>query len=679
MNRRTFLATSLVFSAAPLVKGQPTRGELPFRQMHLDFHTSELIPDVGADWDANAFLKTLQQARINSVNVFAKCHHGYAYYDTKIAAKHPSLKADLLGDMVRVCRPAGIAVNYYYSLVWDVLQSRLHPDWQIINKAGKHISGLPTASWPSICMNSPYLDHVLAENREILEKYKVDGAWFDILKQPDGGCFCRWCKEERRKLGLSDSAEDTYKHNKIVAKRVEKRLTDLTLSKFPNAATFFNSRLVIGVRDELEWYSHIEIESLPTGGWGYTHFQQRVRYMRTLGKDIVGMTGRFHKSWGDFGGIKNQAALDFECMNFLANGAKVCVGDQLHPRGRLDPVTYDRIGKTYRKVEALEPWCKGARAVADIGVMSIAATNPDMGTQKVPQIDQGFTNMLVELHQQFNVLDLDSDLNEYKVVILPDEIRPSTGLISKLERYLAQGGALILSDKSLLEDGKFALAGLGVRHLGPAKFQQEYMLLNAGKFPGVADQPYFLYQAGQSVEAEAGSEVLATYGHPYFDRSPEHFSSHKQTPLGKRTTEPLVIRNGKVAYIANPFFRSYAQDAYGIQKLVVKQLLDDVLPKPALIAPNLLSTAQATVLKQTASGRTIVHVLYFPLTRRATEIDIIEEAGLLEKVQLRVRLSQKPAKVTLVPQGVEVPFVYQNGYAAFELSRVLGHQAVALA
>src|SRR5207237_9017655 len=119
--------------------------------------------------------------------------------------------------------------------------------------------------------------------------------------------------------------------------------------------------------------------------------------MRTLGKDMVGMTGRFHKSWGDFGGLKNQAALDYECLNFLANGTKVCVGDQLHPRCRLDPVTYERIGKTYAKIEALEPWARGARAVADIGVISAAATNPDMTTQKLPVIDQGFTNMLMEL------------------------------------------------------------------------------------------------------------------------------------------------------------------------------------------------------------------------------------------------------------------------------------------
>ncbi|MDQ2946838.1 MAG: hypothetical protein M3Y27_12990 [Acidobacteriota bacterium] len=67
------------------------------------------------------------------------------------------------------------------------------------------------------------------------------------------------------------------------------------------ATTFYNARVVIGLRD---------IESLPTGGWGYSHFQNRVRYMRTLDRQLVGMTGRFHRSWADFGGFKNQAAID---------------------------------------------------------------------------------------------------------------------------------------------------------------------------------------------------------------------------------------------------------------------------------------------------------------------------------------------------------------------------------
>ena len=43
---------------------------LPMRQVHLDFHTSPDIPDVGADWDADLFARTLTEAHVNSINLF---------------------------------------------------------------------------------------------------------------------------------------------------------------------------------------------------------------------------------------------------------------------------------------------------------------------------------------------------------------------------------------------------------------------------------------------------------------------------------------------------------------------------------------------------------------------------------------------------------------------------------
>jgi hypothetical protein len=677
MTRRELFWVPLAAAAATARSAAAeTRGEVPSRQVHLDFHTSELIPDVAADFDEDEFVRTLTDARVNSINVFAKCHHGYAYYDTAIGLKHPSLKIDLLGAMVRGSKAAGINVNYYYSLVWDVLQSRRHPEWLVVGQDGKHIGGPPSDSWPWMCMNTPYLDQVIRENREIVVKYPVNGAFFDILKMPETGCYCRWCREDRKRLGLGE--KDMYQHNKIIARRVEKALYGLVRDAVPPATVFFNSRSVIGMRDELDCFTHLEIESLPTGGWGYTHFQHRARYMRTLGRDCVGMTGRFHKSWGDFGGLKNQAALEYECLNFVANGVKACVGDQLHPRGRLDAVTYRRVGSVYRKLESIEKWTRGCRAVADIGVIATAATNPEMAASKVPVVDQGFTNMLVELHQQFDVLDLESDFELYKLIIIPDEIRPSPRLIERLEEYVNRGGALIVTGMSLVDNGRFATRSMGVTYEGPAKFAGEYMVLKPAAFSELAETSYFLYQPGVSIKADPGTEVLATYGHPYFDRTPEHFMSHRQTPMERVTDEPLITRRDRVVYIANPFFRSYARDGYGIQKQVVGELIRMLMPRPSVITPNLPSTAQVTMLEQRTQGnlKRIVHILYYPLTRRAPDIDIIEEPGLLENVQLSVSLPQHPLGVILIPSEQPLEFKHNEFYTTFTVPRIYGHQAI---
>jgi hypothetical protein len=71
--------------------------------------------------------------------------------------------------------------------------------------------------------------------------------------------------------------------------------------------------------------------------------------VRTLGIEALGMTGKFHTSWGDFHSLKNQAALDFECSLMLALNAKCSIGDQLHPSGRLDAATYELIGRTFEQ------------------------------------------------------------------------------------------------------------------------------------------------------------------------------------------------------------------------------------------------------------------------------------------------------------------------------------------
>jgi hypothetical protein len=62
----------------PLGQSLPLR----YRQVHLDFHTSGLIPDIGIDFDPEEFASTLKKAYVNSVTCFGRCHHGYIYHET---------------------------------------------------------------------------------------------------------------------------------------------------------------------------------------------------------------------------------------------------------------------------------------------------------------------------------------------------------------------------------------------------------------------------------------------------------------------------------------------------------------------------------------------------------------------------------------------------------------------
>ena len=67
--------------------------EIPFRQIHLDFHTSEAIEGVCSEFDAEEFAQTLADAHVNSITLFSCGHHGNLYYDSKMFPEmvHPHL------------------------------------------------------------------------------------------------------------------------------------------------------------------------------------------------------------------------------------------------------------------------------------------------------------------------------------------------------------------------------------------------------------------------------------------------------------------------------------------------------------------------------------------------------------------------------------------------------------
>ncbi|MCU0504102.1 MAG: beta-galactosidase, partial [Anaerolineae bacterium] len=70
------------------------------RQVHLDFHTSEHIPDVGARFDKRQWQEALKLGRVNWFKVFATCHQGWSFYPTQFGATHPTLKFDVLGAQI---------------------------------------------------------------------------------------------------------------------------------------------------------------------------------------------------------------------------------------------------------------------------------------------------------------------------------------------------------------------------------------------------------------------------------------------------------------------------------------------------------------------------------------------------------------------------------------------------
>ena len=99
-----------------------------FRQVHLDFHTSGLIPNIGRKFSKSQFQDMLKLGHVDSITIFAKCHHGYAYFPSETIPKHPGLSFDLLAAQIEAAHEIDVKVPIYLSVGLDEHLAWEHPE-----------------------------------------------------------------------------------------------------------------------------------------------------------------------------------------------------------------------------------------------------------------------------------------------------------------------------------------------------------------------------------------------------------------------------------------------------------------------------------------------------------------------------------------------------------------------
>ncbi len=654
----------------------PKPFDLPYRQIHLDFHTSPFIPDVGKDFDARDFARTMKKAHVNSVTVFAKCHHGHLYYNTPRAERHPGLKPrlNLLGQQVEALHREGIRAPIYISVMCDEFAADTHPEWICRAPDGKTVGAGPLEpGWQIVDMASPYQEYLAEQTREVLRLFRpVDGIFFDMCwDQPSVSNFA---VEAMIRNNLNPELEaDRATHARNVVRAYMKRFHKMVRDSSKSATVYFNGRPYHNLAEDVAYQTQVEIEALPTGGWGYMYFPKNVRYARTFDRPYLGMTARFHKSWADFGGLKPYPALEYETAQMIAHGARCSVGDQLHPRGVLDRATYDLIGNVYARVAAAEPYIHNSKPVSQIGLFQLASAMAVRGVAGGG--DEGATRLLTQLKHQFDVVTENSrDLDRYELLILPDNIALTPDLVKKVRAYLKNGGKLLASGTSgLNSDGtQLLLPELAIKPEGFSPFTTTYMRFVKEISEDVPPADHVMYEKGIRVTPAKGATSLARVVEPYFDRSWKHFSSHFQTPGDKLSRFSAAVQKGNVAYIAYPIFAALGKHGNYPYRLLVRNILARLIdPLVRIDAPT---GTEVTVMQ--SGPRTIVHILHYSPERRAANFDIIDDIVPLHDIPLAIKLKRAPRRVFLAPEEIDLHFDYHDSRATLLIPEIAGHQMV---
>ncbi|MCY4071714.1 MAG: beta-galactosidase trimerization domain-containing protein [Chloroflexi bacterium] len=667
------------------------------RQIHLDFHTSEAIEGIGSNFDPDEFGDTLLKARVNSITCFARCHHGWIYYDSQAHPEHvhPHLSRNLLKEQVEACHARGIRAPIYTTVQWDHLSATRHPEWLALNEDGSYQgNGMYEAGfYRRLAVNSPYLDYLKAHVKDIFDSVPVDGFFFDIVHALDDSSV--WTTRAMLEAGLDPSdAEARLAYGQVVIDSFRSEMT-AWVRQFSQDATIFYNRGHVGPhsRGNASAFTHWELESLPSGHWGYIHFPLTARYARTLGLPCLAHTGKFHTAWGDFHSFKNQEALEYETFRMMAHGAGPFVGDQLPPDGKIEEHVYNLIGAVYTQVEEKEDWCIGARAISDIAVMTPEEFAPLDNRGMQPSIC-GIHSMLQEAGHQFDIVDSEADFSAYSVLILPDDIPVDAALKRKIDAYLAAGGGLIASFESGMNAEKtaFTLDALGVSLTGEGPRDRlgelarghvyergdycEYIVPRGAIGQGLPATEHVIYIRGTAVAADADATVLAHITPALFDRTYAHFCSHRQTPSSGESAGAAIVRAGNAIYFSSPIFTQYYHLAPKWCRTLFLNALEMLLPEP-VVRHGGPSTLELAYNDQPARSRTVLHLLHYIPIRRS-KIDIIEDVIPVYNIPVSIRAGKRIESVKLAPSGDAIDFEKVNGRINFTVAEIKGHQMIEL-
>ena len=616
------------------------------RCVHLDFHTSERVEGVGKYFDAEDFKANLKKAGLDSITLFAKCHHGCFYYEDTKFFKHPHLCGSLLDKQVQACKEAGVSAKIYISAGYDEYISRQHPEWLERNKDAQ---AQRDSYFRRICFNTPYMDILVAQTEEVVRKYMPDGVFFDIMA--DWPCYCEYCQADMVKKGLDpDSFEDHKKQAKDVLAMYIERIEKAVHSIKPDCVIFHNGGdFPVGRRDRMDCCHQLEAESLPTGGWGYDHFPLSMAYLRRQGKNCIGMTGKFHRSWGEFGAFKYKAALKYEAAQCLALDAGFCVGDQMHPTAFVDSYTYESIGEANAYVKERETW-RGGEYLAEAAMYS-----PHGGDGRT-----GLSRILFEEKILFDLIDEQEISNRYKVIFLCDDEELTESEYTALKVYVAGGGKLMAMGRNVMFNGKTAF-DLGCIYQGEDKETPCYIQANY-KLKCADGMAFVAYEKSYNVEATG--EVLAKKLSPYFTRRGIRFCSHAHTPFDPDKASVAITEGKDGIYVASDLFAQYAKDGSLTSKQLIAPLLDRLLGGRTIITDLPTSGKAALYYKD---GKKICHLWYANTMKRGDGIEVVEDIVTLSKVNVSIQCDEKPAQIILQPSNQKLDFEYKDGRILFTL------------
>ncbi len=623
---------------------------------------------------------------MNSITVFAKCHHSWIYYPTKVGSQHPTLRGDLMGRQIKAAHAIGVRAPIYITVGWSETEALKNPGWVSRNRDGtmsvhavqpgsRPTDKRPVAAWHNMCPSGAYRDLILRQTEEVCVTYPTDGIFYDICNMLP--CWCANCTAAMKTRNIHPDdlpAVRAYAQANWIEFMHACRST--IFKHHPNATVFFNGLAQMSApREVLDCQTHFELEDLPTTWGGYDKFPPRAHFFSKLDRPMLAMSGKFHTMWGEFGGFKHPDAIRFEAAGMIASGAACSIGDQLHPSGEMDMGTYANIGAAYEYVEKIEQFGLGGKPFSKLGVLLSKGrtTHAEHGVQPDGH-DQGTFNMLMEAQLEFEIADL-NDLHRFDTIILTGGAWLDADSAAAINQFVKLGGKLLVCYESgLSADRKKMLLDIGGTYLGPARFELDYTAVGKSIATDLVASPFLNYTPAVRVKPTTGKPLAAIH-EPYFDRTYARFCSHQNTANQPEPAEhAAAIQNGRIVFLAHPLGEMYYKHGARVHRQMFINAIRKLHSKPT-VELSLPSAARVSLLHQPDHKRFALHLTYGPPLQRGRCL-VIEDLPELRNTAVTLRVPGKIKRVVLPLTRKKLATRKLPGGISFTVPLVQCHEVV---